>query len=71
MPSPTCCSSVIEAQQALYQSCLAKTGSGGQESCSYSLDPRALLTTELIAGLVALGLVALVPVAVKWIRRAR
>lgn len=63
--------SVIEAQQALYQSCLAKTGSGGQESCSYSLDPGALLTTELIAGLVALGLVALVPVAVKWIRRAR
>ena len=63
--------SVIEAQHAHYQSCLAKTGSEGQESCSYSLEPGALLTPELIAGLVALGLVALVPVAVKWIRRAR
>jgi uncharacterized membrane protein YdjX (TVP38/TMEM64 family) len=63
--------SVIEAQQAAYQSCLAKTGAGGQESCSYALDPGALLTPELIAGLVALGLVALIPVAVKWYRRTR
>ena len=62
--------SVIAAQQAEYQSCLAKEGTGGQESCSHTLDPGALLTPELIAGLVALGLVALVPVAIKWIRRA-
>ncbi len=61
--------SVIEAQQALHQSCLAKMGAGGQESCPYTLDPGALLTPELIAGLVALGLVALVPVLVKWLRR--
>ncbi len=61
--------SVIEAQQAVHQSCLAKMGSGGQESCSYALDPGALLTPELIAGLVALGVVALIPVAVKWFRR--
>jgi uncharacterized membrane protein YdjX (TVP38/TMEM64 family) len=63
--------SVIEAQQALYRSCLAKMGAEGQESCSYALDPGALLTPELIAGLVALGLVALVPVVVKWVRRSR
>ena len=63
--------SVIEAQQASYQSCLAKMGAGGQESCSYTLDPGALLTPELIAGLVALGLVALIPVAVKWVKRSR
>jgi uncharacterized membrane protein YdjX (TVP38/TMEM64 family) len=63
--------SVIEAQQAHYQSCLAKMGTGGQESCSYTLDPGTLLTPELIAGLVALGLVALIPVAVKWYKRAR
>ena len=63
--------SVIEAQQALYQSCLAKTGAGGQESCSYTRDPGALLTPELVVGLVALGLVALIPVAVKWVRRSR
>jgi uncharacterized membrane protein YdjX (TVP38/TMEM64 family) len=63
--------SVIEAQQAHYQSCLAKMGTGGQESCSYTLDPGTLLTPELIVGLVALGLVALIPVAVKWYKRAR
>jgi uncharacterized membrane protein YdjX (TVP38/TMEM64 family) len=61
--------SLIEAQQAMHQSCLAKMGPGGQESCPYALDPGALLTPELIAGLVALGLVALVPVMVKWFRR--
>jgi len=63
--------SVIAAQQAHYQSCLAKMGMEGQESCSYTLDPGAFLTPELIAGLVALGLVALIPVAVKWYKRAR
>ena len=61
--------SVIEAQQAAHQSCLAKAGEGGQESCPYGLDPSALLTPELIAGLVALGLVSLIPVAIKWFRR--
>ncbi|HEV7462457.1 MAG TPA: TVP38/TMEM64 family protein [Methyloceanibacter sp.] len=61
--------SLIAAQQAVHQSCLAKMGPGGQESCPYALDPGALLTPELIAGLVALGLVALVPVVVKWFRR--
>jgi uncharacterized membrane protein YdjX (TVP38/TMEM64 family) len=63
--------SVIEAHQAKYRSCLAKMGAEGQESCSYTLDPGALLTPELVAGLVALGLVALIPVAVKWLRRSR
>jgi uncharacterized membrane protein YdjX (TVP38/TMEM64 family) len=61
--------SVIRAQQAAHQSCLAKMGPGGQESCPYTLDPGALLTPELVAGLVALGIVALIPVAVKWFRR--
>jgi uncharacterized membrane protein YdjX (TVP38/TMEM64 family) len=61
--------SVIAAQQAAHQSCLAKAGEGGQESCPYGLDPGALLTPELIAGLVALGLVSLIPVALKWYRR--
>jgi uncharacterized membrane protein YdjX (TVP38/TMEM64 family) len=61
--------SVIEAQQAAHQSCLAKAGEGGQELCPQGLDPSALLTPELIAGLVALGVVSLIPVAVKWYRR--
>jgi len=61
--------SVIEAQQAAHQSCLAKVGEGAQESCPSGLDPSALLTPELIAGLVALGLVSLIPVGLKWFRR--
>ncbi len=61
--------SVIEAQQSAHQSCLAKAGEGGQESCPYGLDASALLTPELIAGLVALGLVSLIPVALKWFKR--
>ncbi|HUU26005.1 MAG TPA: TVP38/TMEM64 family protein [Methyloceanibacter sp.] len=61
--------SVIAAQQAAHQSCLAKVGEGGQESCPQGLDPSALLTPELIIGLVALGVVSLIPVAVKWFRR--
>src|SRR5262245_36215717 len=54
--------SVLEAQQAAHQSCLAKMGPGGQESCPYTLDPGALFTPALIVGLVSLRLVAIVPV---------
>jgi hypothetical protein len=34
------------------------------------LDPKALLTPELIAGLVALGLAAMLPLLIKRLRRA-
>jgi uncharacterized membrane protein YdjX (TVP38/TMEM64 family) len=60
--------SIIEAQQAAHQSCLAKLGADAEKSCAYQLEPRALLTPEFIAGLVALGIVALIPVAVKRFR---
>ena len=62
--------SLVDAQQAAHQSCLAKMGSNGQESCPFVLDPKALLTPELIAGLVALGLAALIPLLIKRLRRA-
>ena len=62
--------SLVEAQQAAHQSCLAKMGSNAQESCPFVLDPKALLTPELIAGLVALGVVALIPLLIKRFRRA-
>lgn len=61
--------SVIEAQKAAHQSCLAKAGEAGQELCPYGLDPSALLTAELIAAFVALGFVSLIPVGAKWLRR--
>lgn len=44
-------------------------GPDAQESCPYALDPGALLTPELIAALVALGVVALIPVLIKRFRR--
>lgn len=63
--------SVFEAQRSAHLACLAKMGTPGHEPCPYAIDPGAILTPELIAGLVALGLVALIPVAVKWYRRNR
>jgi len=47
--------SVIEAQQAAHQSCLAKMGPGGQESCSYAPDPRALWHRNGLRSAWALG----------------
>jgi uncharacterized membrane protein YdjX (TVP38/TMEM64 family) len=61
--------SVIAAQQAAHQSCLAKMGPDAEKLCPFVLEPRALLTPGLIAGFVALGLVALIPIAVKRFRR--
>jgi uncharacterized membrane protein YdjX (TVP38/TMEM64 family) len=61
--------SVIVAQQAAHQSCLAKMGSDAEELCPYVLEPGVLVTPGLVAGLVALGLVALIPIAVKRLRR--
>lgn len=61
--------SVIEAQQAAHESCLAKAASAGPDSCPYGLDPSALVTTPLVIGLAALGLVSLIPVVAKKFRR--
>jgi uncharacterized membrane protein YdjX (TVP38/TMEM64 family) len=61
--------SLIEAQQAAHQSCLAKVGPDAQNSCPFVLEPQALLTPGLIAGFIALGLVALVPIALKRFKR--
>jgi hypothetical protein len=44
-------------------------GSDAEELCPYVLEPGALLTPGLIAGLVALGLVALIPIVIKRFRR--
>jgi uncharacterized membrane protein YdjX (TVP38/TMEM64 family) len=61
--------SLIQAQQAAHQSCLAKVGPDAEKSCPYMLEPSALLTPGLLAGLVALGVVALIPIAVKRFKR--
>jgi uncharacterized membrane protein YdjX (TVP38/TMEM64 family) len=53
--------SVINAQAAAYHACLA----AGRTDCRVDFDPAAALTPQLIGALVALGLLALVPVVVK------
>lgn len=57
--------SVIEAQNAAYKACLATGG-----TCVYKIDTSALVTRELVLAFAALGIVALIPIAVKkWSRR--
>ncbi len=60
--------SIIEAQQAAYQECLAKHSGAAENPCSFSLDPGSLLTPEILAAFAALGVVALIPVVVKKVR---
>jgi uncharacterized membrane protein YdjX (TVP38/TMEM64 family) len=58
--------SAIAAQEAAYNACMA----AGRGDCKLDFDLKAALTFELCAGFAALGVLALVPVAVKrW--RAR
>jgi len=59
--------SAIKAQAAAYRACLA----AGTAGCRLHFDPMAAATPQLIAGLVALGLLALVPIAVKRFKAAR
>lgn len=56
--------SVIAAQQAANGDCLA----AGRNDCHMIFDARDVLTPQLVAALIALGLLALVPVVVKRLR---
>lgn len=58
--------SVIEAQIAASPAC----GRAGGD-CAFQLDPGALVTPELLVAFAALGVVALIPVAVRWWRAPR
>jgi uncharacterized membrane protein YdjX (TVP38/TMEM64 family) len=55
---------VIDAQRAAYEACLA---AGGLD-CHLGFDVHALATPRLIAGFIILGLFALVPVVVKYVK---
>jgi len=56
--------SVISAQQAVNRDCLA----AGRSDCHMVFDAKDILTPQLIGALIALGLLALVPVLVKRLR---
>lgn len=62
--------SVIEAQNKSYQACLASNPANPAVDCPYSVDTSALVTTELLAAFTLLGVVALIPIAVKKMRGA-
>jgi uncharacterized membrane protein YdjX (TVP38/TMEM64 family) len=59
--------SVLAAQQAAYRFCLAS----GRSDCRLEFHMNAVLTPELLTALAALGILALVPVAVKHVRARR
>ncbi len=62
--------SAVESQNAIYNACLAKHGSQAASVCTYSIDTKALVTPELLAAFALLGVVALIPVALKkWSKR--
>jgi uncharacterized membrane protein YdjX (TVP38/TMEM64 family) len=56
----------IDAEFARYRQCLDTEGAA---SCSFSIEASTLLTPELWLGLTGLGLVALIPLAVRLSRR--
>lgn len=56
----------IEAENARYAACVAENGAA---ACSYSIDVSQLVSRELILAGIALGVVALIPVAIKWFRK--
>jgi uncharacterized membrane protein YdjX (TVP38/TMEM64 family) len=56
--------SIIAAQKSAYDACMA----AGRADCHLTFDAAAILTPELIGALVALALLALVPVVVKRLR---
>lgn len=62
--------SAVESQNAIYNACVAQHGSNAASACSYTIDTKSLVTPELLAAFVLLGVVALIPVALKkWSQR--
>ena len=60
--------SVVEAQNKIYQQCLAAAPANPETACPYSIDTSALVTKELLAAFALLGVVALIPIVLKRLR---
>ncbi|MEO0671950.1 MAG: VTT domain-containing protein [Pseudomonadota bacterium] len=56
----------LEAENAEHAACVA---ANGVENCSYEIDLASLVSNELIFAGVALGIVALIPVAFNWYKK--
>jgi uncharacterized membrane protein YdjX (TVP38/TMEM64 family) len=62
--------SVVEAQNQIYDACLARGGPDPEASCPYTIDTSALVTPQLLVAFALLGVVALIPVVYKrWSQR--
>jgi hypothetical protein len=59
--------SVIGAQKAAFEACRAAGGT----DCVLSFSLRSVLTPQIIAALAALGVLSLIPVVVRWVRRGK
>jgi uncharacterized membrane protein YdjX (TVP38/TMEM64 family) len=59
--------SIIAEHKEAYEACLA----AGRDDCEMTFEAGALLTPELIIALVALGVVALIPVIIRHVRVRR
>ncbi len=57
--------SVIEAQNASHNACVAANPGNAETACPYTIDTSALVTKELLLAFALLGVVALIPVALK------
>lgn len=62
--------SIIAAQMQAFEACRAAGGQAA-ERCTYSVDPGSLLTPQVLAAFVGLGIIALVPIVAKRIAAAR
>jgi uncharacterized membrane protein YdjX (TVP38/TMEM64 family) len=62
--------SVIRTLNANHAACLAKGGPDPEMQCPYEFDPAALVSKELLIAFALLGVIALIPVALKrWSNR--
>jgi hypothetical protein len=59
--------SIADQKQRDYEACLAaKAG-----ACSFGISPQDLVTRETLIAITALGLMALIPIVLKRVRRAK
>ncbi|MEO1264739.1 MAG: TVP38/TMEM64 family protein [Pseudomonadota bacterium] len=56
----------LETENARHAACVSENGA---DNCTYSIDLASLVSRELIIAGVALGVVALIPVAINWYKK--
>ena len=57
--------SIIDQQRSEYEACIAERG---ELACEFAFSPAGLVTTEMLLAFTALGVVALIPIALRKLR---